>query len=319
MGNTWYTVAYGPVTIVHVSTERSMATTDAQYKWLAQTLRSIDRTVTPWVVVHGHRPIYADEAVSCDPFTGCGDVDAFHYYWNLLDPLFTEARVDAVFAGHHHVTQRQCAAYQGRCVMNSTWDAAAGANVYDGPLNPVYYVVGNAGATSDTPGVRSPGTGAAFNAWESPNTAYSRIYAAAGTLTVEIVDARSHTVPIHTYTRTHAHTHTHARAQHTQPACGGPRSAGCRGAGCRGAKSAQISCLRRESESLARQARERISCASGERPYVPVNSDRGLGQVLDTSLIRKAPAFAITDSVGAPAASNAVLLSIDGLHEFDLE
>ena len=238
-------MAYGPVTIVHFSTERSMAADSPQYLWLSRTLRAVDRSVTPWVIAQGHRPMYVDEPVACDPFLGCGDVDGLHYYWNLLDPLFTETRVDLVYAGHHHVTQRHCAAYQGRCTMNSTLDPATGANVYDGPQNPVHYTIGNAGAGSDTPGARSPGTGALFTAWEAPNTAYARARADGAALTVEIVDARTHAV-------------------------------------------------------------------------------------LDTSVIRKAVPFALGGGggkggqgggprAGAPAATNAILLSVDGMHEADLE
>ena len=211
-----------------------MAVNGPQYQWLSQTLRSIDRTVTPWVIAYGHRPVYVDEPISCDPYTGCSDVDGLHYYWNLLDPLFTETKVDVVVAGHHHVTQRQCACFQGKCMMNSTFDPATGANVYNGPLNPVYYNIANAGATSDTPGAKFPGTGSVFTSWETPNTAYSRFYVDGNTLTVEIVDARSHSV-------------------------------------------------------------------------------------LDTSLIRKAPPFALSDTANEPAASNAIILSIDGMHETDLE
>ena len=149
-GNTWYSVAYGPVTIVHYSTERSMATDSPQYLWLAQTLRSIDRTVTPWVIAMGHRPTYVDWKAGASE-----EYDTMAYYQYLLDPLFTETKVDLVFHGHKHVTQRHCACYMGKCMQNSTFDPVTNMNVYRAPQNPVYLVMGNSGATS---GAKSQGS-----------------------------------------------------------------------------------------------------------------------------------------------------------------
>ena len=40
--------------------ERNIAVGSAQYEWLAATLREVDRSVTPWLVVMGHRPGYVD-------------------------------------------------------------------------------------------------------------------------------------------------------------------------------------------------------------------------------------------------------------------
>jgi hypothetical protein len=187
-GRTWYTVSYGPVTIVHYSTERSMAVGDEQFLWLNRTLRSVDRRKTPWLIVTGHRATYVDSTVA-------NDIAIQKYYQPLLDPLFTETGVDLVFFGHTHLTQRHCASYLGQCRMNSTFDPAAGANVYDSPANPVYFSLGNAGATSDYSKQGSAtGPGRNYTAWLRARAAYSRMTAEASGLRVEIVDARTHAV-----------------------------------------------------------------------------------------------------------------------------
>lgn len=191
-GKTWFVSAMGPVTFVHYSTERNIAIGSPQYQWLAQTLRSIDRKVTPWVIVTGHRPGYVDS-------TSSSDQDYMAYYQYLLDPLFAETKVDLVFYGHTHVTQRHCSSYMGACVMNSTFDPASGANVYDGPQYPVYYSIANAGANSDAgPANTNEGDpsspGRKFTSWFAPRSAYTRMAVDGDTLTVKYIDARTHSV-----------------------------------------------------------------------------------------------------------------------------
>ena len=57
---TWFSVAYGPVTFVHYSTERDMSEVSPQYKWLVDILPKIDRTKTPFIFAIGHRATYVD-------------------------------------------------------------------------------------------------------------------------------------------------------------------------------------------------------------------------------------------------------------------
>ncbi len=54
-GVTWYVAAYGPATIITLSTERSMAADSPQLAWLRTTLAAVDRARTPWVIVQVSR------------------------------------------------------------------------------------------------------------------------------------------------------------------------------------------------------------------------------------------------------------------------
>ena len=99
--------------------------------------RSADRRKDPWLVVTGYRAAYVDSDSSVP-----ADMALQRYHPPRLDPLLAEARVDLVFSSHTHLTQRRCASFLGQCRMTSTFDPAAGANVYDSPVNPcvvIYY------------------------------------------------------------------------------------------------------------------------------------------------------------------------------------
>lgn len=66
----------------------------AQYAWLEQTLASVNRTETPWVVVQQHRPMY-----SSDTSTDSGPLQ------QDIEPLLQKYSVDVVFAGHMHACE----------------------------------------------------------------------------------------------------------------------------------------------------------------------------------------------------------------------
>ncbi len=84
------------------------STTDEQsmqYQWLQTDLESIDRTVTPWIVVVMHCPWYSSNTV--------------HYaeeqtIWmrDAMEPLFYKYHVNIVFTGHVHAYERTYPVYQ---------------------------------------------------------------------------------------------------------------------------------------------------------------------------------------------------------------
>jgi len=177
-GVTWYAQTYGPVAIVHYSTERDISKGGAQYKWLKSTLEGFNRTQTPYVVAIGHRASYVDTRAA-------KDLDMQLYYQNLLDPLFTDNKVTAVFSGHTHVTQRHCASFKGVCKMKDT------KGLYKNPQNPVFFSVGNAGAGSDLDGWTSGMLGFQYNAWWSARQAYTRVEIDGNIFKVTYVDAKN--------------------------------------------------------------------------------------------------------------------------------
>ena len=52
------------VHIIMMSTEHDYSAGSPQYKWLDNDLSKVDRKVTPWVIIGGHRAMYSSESIS---------------------------------------------------------------------------------------------------------------------------------------------------------------------------------------------------------------------------------------------------------------
>ena len=148
-GNFWYSFDNGIVHYIQLDTETDLghgfigpdevggvegidasrvnATMNAQADWLAQDLASVDRTVTPWVVVAGHRPWYL--SVKNDSGTICWSCK------DVFEPLFIEHGVDLVLSGHAHVYER----------LAPVADGKIDANELNNPSAPWYITNGAAG------------------------------------------------------------------------------------------------------------------------------------------------------------------------------
>jgi hypothetical protein len=51
----WYSLIVGSVTVIMIGTEVEVGPGSSQYIWLESTLKAVNRSVTPWVVLAGHR------------------------------------------------------------------------------------------------------------------------------------------------------------------------------------------------------------------------------------------------------------------------
>lgn len=138
----WYSFEYGMVHVVMINTETDFpdapdtssgsshlgagpfGSAGQQLAFLEADLASVDRSVTPWVVVGGHRPWYS---------TGSGNICA--PCQRAFEPLLYKYGVDVGIFGHVHNAQRFLP------VNNSVADPAGLQN----PKSPVYIVAGGAG------------------------------------------------------------------------------------------------------------------------------------------------------------------------------
>ncbi|MEW5311981.1 MAG: hypothetical protein WDW38_003647 [Sanguina aurantia] len=134
----WYSFNHGPMHILQYSTEVDFMPGSDQHKFISQDLQNVDRTVTPWVIVGGHRPVYIS-AQSDDAPDGNSAVSKMQR--EGLEGLFMANKVDLLLHGHHHTYQRTCPVYQGQCM---------GLDPDGSPLAPIYVVIGNAGAGLST-------------------------------------------------------------------------------------------------------------------------------------------------------------------------
>jgi acid phosphatase type 7 len=124
----WYAYPHGSVMVIMLNSEIEVNPGSAQFDFLNSTLTAVDRTVTPWVVIAMHRPMYY-----VDDSAAGGTIDA---YFQTIEPALVENKVDLFLVGHVHNAYTSCPVIAGKCVTPST------PGGYDGP---VHISIGNAG------------------------------------------------------------------------------------------------------------------------------------------------------------------------------
>jgi hypothetical protein len=127
----WYTFRYGLVQVVQMSSEHDWTVGSEQYSWLQATLSSVDRNLTPWVLLTSHRPMYTSETLEEGDFKV-----SLHMQANLED-LIQRYGVDVMLTGHYHSMERTCPVFKQVCqpAGNATIHACvgtAGANLEEG-------------------------------------------------------------------------------------------------------------------------------------------------------------------------------------------
>ncbi|KAG6008287.1 hypothetical protein E4U21_004749 [Claviceps maximensis] len=137
----WFSFEYGMAHIVMIDTETDFADApdgpdgsahldsgpfggpNQQLQFLEADLASVDRTITPWVIVAGHRPWYTGADDPCKPCQAA------------FEPLLHKYGVDLAVFGHVHNSQRFMP------VFNNEADPAGLEN----PMAPMYIIAGGAG------------------------------------------------------------------------------------------------------------------------------------------------------------------------------
>jgi hypothetical protein len=107
-----------------LNTEMSSKNNSKQFQFVQNDLSTVDRSITPWVFVFGHRQMYAYNIST--PENDMGD----------LEPLLMKYKVDIAFWGHIHFAQASCPMYKGKCINDQDESG------YDAPI---HTVIGNAG------------------------------------------------------------------------------------------------------------------------------------------------------------------------------
>lgn len=122
-GLDFYSYNVGPVHVTMWDTELECGPGSEQYAFLESDLSSVNRTLTPWVVVFGHRPIY----------TG-NDRDS---YLGQIEPLLFQYNASMSLYGHVHNAQLWCPIFNGTCIRPGSPEGQW--------VGPVHAVIGNAG------------------------------------------------------------------------------------------------------------------------------------------------------------------------------
>ena len=94
----WYSYETGPAHVVMLCSYAASHAGSSQYAWLQRDLASVDRAVTPWLIVVMHTPFYTSNAHH--PMSEGAAMRA------AIEPLLLGASVDLVFSGHVHAYER---------------------------------------------------------------------------------------------------------------------------------------------------------------------------------------------------------------------
>ena len=120
-----YSFSFGTVHWVVLSTEHPIA---PQLAWFAEDMAAVDRTVTPWLLVAMHRPMFNSQP----------NYNVMQTLRDAWHGVFVQHRVDFVYTGHAHYYDRSCAV-----------DDANGTRCSTTRDRPLYICDGSAGAEFD--------------------------------------------------------------------------------------------------------------------------------------------------------------------------
>jgi len=125
----WYSYDYGMVHMIMISTEHNFSPNSTQYNWIEKDLAMVDRKLTPWVFIGGHRAMYASQKIQSDYVVA-------ENMQRLFEDLLYKYKVDIAFWAHYHSYERTCKVYKNKCVQDGV----------------IHIVVGSAGMGRDGEG-----------------------------------------------------------------------------------------------------------------------------------------------------------------------
>ena len=98
-GNAFYEVQHGLAQIIVLSSYSDTSPESVQYQWLEGVLQNIDRTITPWILVGFHCPLYTT-------FLGHNGEAQTVRMKKHMEPLFVVYGVNLIVSGHDHAYSR---------------------------------------------------------------------------------------------------------------------------------------------------------------------------------------------------------------------
>ena len=147
----YWSINIGTVHFTAVSGLLNFSSDSTQYTWLMNDLLSVNRTVTPWVIVSLHYPLYCTMGdCFCNYTAGsnCGSTTiglkaiTSRFMKDALEPLLVNNHVDLVITGHEH-------AYERTYPVNNFVVTSYNSTDYINPSAPIHVMIGTGGAESD--------------------------------------------------------------------------------------------------------------------------------------------------------------------------
>lgn len=110
-GNSFYSFDTGSAHVIYLNPYSTTDENSVQYQWLLKDLASVDRSVTPWVIVVMHCPWYNSNTAHS------GEKQA-NLMRDSMEPVFYKNHVNIVFTGHVHAYERTTPVYQNQTVSD---------------------------------------------------------------------------------------------------------------------------------------------------------------------------------------------------------
>lgn len=101
--NSFYSYNAGPAHIIFLNNYAPYGPGSVMYNWLERDLQSVDRNVTPWIIMGWHAPWYS---------TYTGAYKQIAEMQRDMEDLLKEYKVDLVVNGHVHAYERSTPAYK---------------------------------------------------------------------------------------------------------------------------------------------------------------------------------------------------------------
>lgn len=142
----WWSYDVGLIHFVGMSTEHDYTIDSAQYLWLENDLKNVNRTLTPWVIFGGHRPMYINSDYGG---TRSSDIYVMDMMIENIEPLLWKYQVNLGFYGHNHVMQRHSAVLNKVVIQASKPVVGSDGSTIHWHADPqatVHMVIGAAGA-----------------------------------------------------------------------------------------------------------------------------------------------------------------------------
>ena len=113
--NMYYSWEFGPAHFDSLNSETALDTGafhEDMVAWMDEDMSAIDRTATPWLITHFHRPMYCSNDKDCDmTFAGLLRKQG--------EQMFHKHKVDIAITGHIHAYERTAPVYLGKVVEDT--------------------------------------------------------------------------------------------------------------------------------------------------------------------------------------------------------
>lgn len=140
--NLWYSLDKPPVKFININSESfyysfQVPTIKNMINYINSTLKGVNRSKFPWVIVSAHRPMYCSSNNTDDCTRWRTDKVRI-----ALEDMFYDNNVSIYMSAHEHSYERICPIYNGKCQEDSIGNRTF---YYNELRNPIHIVNGGSG------------------------------------------------------------------------------------------------------------------------------------------------------------------------------